>query len=253
MKNIFYTIGLLLLFIMGLSCKRNELITYQGQPDIYFNAATRLPTFEGDVITDSINISFAYSTVSDSVSKIVIGVAGAMADQDRDYKLIVNPASTAIGGQHYDVLPATFKIKRHSLTDTLFLKMHRTADLQKKELLLILDLEANENFVTKMKDKVVSKATGKMMSYTRYKVYMNDIVLQPSGWFDPYLGKFSRKKLFLMVEVLNVEPSFFVGRPSLAILTAYGKYMQRYLNDLKIAGKTVYEDDGSEMIMGSSI
>ncbi|TKC60218.1 DUF4843 domain-containing protein [Pedobacter hiemivivus] len=252
MKNIVYSLSILILLVVG-ACKKSSLITYQGQPDIYFDDATRLPTLPGDIILDSTIVSFAYSTVTDSISKIIIGVTGAKADHDRTYKLEIDPKSTAISGKHYDALPTSFTIRKNKLKDTVLLKMHRTVDLQTTESTLILNLQANENFVTSMADKVINKTTGKKYSYITYKVYINDIVKRPSGWFDTYLGVFSRKKLFLMVDVLNVQPSFFVGQPSLGILGAYGKYMQRYLNDQKAAGKTVFEDDGTEMIMGPGV
>lgn len=253
MKNILYSLSILLLLVVGGSCKKSNLITYQGQPDIYFDDATRLPAFSGEIISDSTIVSFAYSTVADSVSKIVIGIAGPKVDHDRAYKLVIDPKSTAISGKHYDALPTTFTIRKNKLKDTVLLKMHRTVDLQTTESILVLKLQANENFVTSMADKVINKTTGKTYSFITYKVYINDIVKKPSGWFDFYLGVFSRKKLFLMVDVLNVEPSFFVGSPSLGILGAYGKYMQRYLNDQKVAGKTILEDDGTEMIMGPGV
>jgi hypothetical protein len=253
MKKILYSSSILMLIIMGVSCKKSDLITYQGQPDIYFNAATKLPDFNGEVITDSTVLSFAYSTATDSTTKIIIGVAGAKAGHDREYKLVVNAASTAIAGKHYEALPATFTIKKNSLKDTVLLKAHRTTDMQAAEPILVLDLQPNENFVTTMTDKIINAAIGKKMSYVTYKIYLNDIVKKPSGWFDFYLGVFSRKKLFLMVDVLSIEPSFFVGSPSLGILGAYGKFMQRYLNDMKASGKTIYEDDGTEMIMGAGV
>lgn len=253
MKNIVYSLSMLMLLVVGLSCKKSTLITYQGQPDIYFDDATRLPAFSGEIISDSTIVSFAYSIATDSVSKIVIGVAGTKADHDRTYKLVVDPKSTAVPGKHYDALPTSFTIRKNKLKDTILLKMHRTVDLQTTESVLVLNLQSNENFVTSMADKIINKTTGKRYSYITYKVYINDIVKRPSGWFDTYLGVFSRKKLFLMVDVLSVEPSFFVGSPSLGILGAYGKYMQRYLNDQKVAGKTVLEDDGTEMIMGPGV
>jgi hypothetical protein len=252
MKNIIYNLALLLLLsVAGLSCKKSELFTYQGKADIYFDAATKLPGFNGEVITDSTIVSFAYSTVQDSISKIIIGVTGAMKDYDRSYKLQVSPVSTAVAGKHYDFISTDFVIKKNTLKDTLFLNLHRTKDMQSTEPLLILHLEENDSFVTSMRDKLLSTTTGKKMSYVTYKVYVNDIIKKPSGWFDFYLGTFSRKKLFLMVDVLSVEPSFFIGTPSLGILLAYGKFMQRYLNEMKAAGKTIYEEDGTEMIMGT--
>ncbi|MNL07062.1 hypothetical protein D3C87_1277220 [compost metagenome] len=79
---------------------------------------------------------------------------------------------------------------------------------------------------------------------------MNDILKKPFRWQDSYLGVFSRKKLLLMVEIVDADPAYIDGSPSIGVLQAWGKYMQRYLNDQKVAGNIIREADGTEMIMG---
>jgi hypothetical protein len=60
-----------------------------------------------------------------------------------------------------------------------------------------------------------------------------------------------------MIQVLNFDPIKFSGPAftniSFAELYYYGAAMQRYLNSQKAAGKTVYEDNGDEMIMGPGV
>jgi hypothetical protein len=56
-----------------------------------------------------------------------------------------------------------------------------------------------------------------------------------------------------MAEVLGIEPAYLDTSVSIAESNAYGKFMQRYLNEQRALGKIVYEEDGSEMVMGVSV
>jgi len=252
MKKIkFYTAGLLLL-ILANSCEKN-LETYKGKNDIYFNEAGRLPAFSGEVIKDSTVMSFSLAKNTDSVVNMIVKTTGPVSDQDRAYKLTVDPVSTAIAGKHYDALPPAFSIKKNKLQDTVKIRFRRTADLQAQNFTLFFNLEANENFATEMRDKVINATTGQKLSFIKYRWFVNDIIKKPSRWTDTYLGTFTRKKLSLMVEVLGVDPSYMDTSISIAEVSAYGKFMQRYLNEQRAAGHTVYEEDGSEMIMGPTV
>ncbi|MNL27129.1 hypothetical protein D3C87_1486980 [compost metagenome] len=70
------------------------------------------------------------------------------------------------------------------------------------------------------------------------------------------MGAFSRKKLFLMAEVAEIKNLGDLDNTTITTIPKtiyYGTFMQRYLNEMKAAGKTIYEDNGSEMIMGPSV
>lgn len=241
----------MLLFITAVSCKR-QLITYQGKADIYFNNAAQTSGSTENPLADTIGISFSLVTVKDSVRKIVINAAGAPANVDRTYSLSVDASSTAVAGKDYDVLPTSFTIKKNMVKDTVLLKMHRTLDMQTKNLSIILNLNANENFVTEMKDKVIDVATGKRMSFIKYRVMVNDIVKKPGRWQDSYFGVFTRKKLNFMCGFLNITPDYLDKTIGLAEAPAYGRLIQKYFNEQKAAGNTILEEDGSPMMMGPS-
>ncbi len=101
-----------------------------------------------------------------------------------------------------------------------------------------------------MKYRMVSN---RQVSLVSFRWFANDIIKKPARWLDTYLGTFTRKKLLLMAQVLGFEPAYLDASVSIVEMTAYGKFMQRYLNEQKAAGNTVYEDDGSEMTMGPSV
>jgi len=249
MKRIIYCIlGLMALTTLN-SCEK-QLMTYEGKPGIYFNETARLQKFQGEVLTDSVALSFALLASNEIIQPIIVAATGNPATEDREYKLVIDPVSTAISGTHYDGLPKTFTMKKNKFIDTIFIKFKRTPDLLVKGVTLFLNLEANENFVAELKDKVTSASTGKKISFIKYRVFLSDILKKPTRWLDGSFGTFTRKKLFLMCEFLNITPGFIDASISIAESSAYGKLMQRYLIDEKLAGRTVYEDDGQEMSMG---
>lgn len=251
MKKIIYSLCATLMVMLGLSCEK-PLETYSGKPSIYFNEAGRLPAFQGEVLRDSTNVSFSLAKSKDSIINMVITATGAKSTEDRPYKLVINPNSTAVEGIHYQFLSSNFSIKKNKTLDTVKIKFFRTVDMQTTNFLLNFDLQENENFATLMNKKTINTA-GKIHSFVNYRWFVNDIIKRPGRWFDGYLGIFSRKKLQLMVEILGVDPARLDTSVSLAETQAYGKFMQRYLNDQRVAGNTILEEDGSVMIMGSLV
>jgi len=237
---------------MFLSCEK-DLHSYDGKSVIYFNEAGRLPTYSGEVIKDSTIMSFSLSTVQDSIVNMVVKIAGAPQDIDRPYILAVNSNSDAVQGLHYDILNTEYSIKRNQMADTVRVKFYRKADMQEKSFLLSFDLLDNAYFSTDMKNKITNVTTNASHSYINYRWYVNDIIKKPSRWIDSYFGIFSRKKLFLLVEILGVDPAYMDTSMAIAEGAAYAKFMQRYLNDQKAAGNIIYEEDGvTAMVMGSA-
>lgn len=247
-KNITYIIALVII-VLNISCKKS-LGTFSSDSSIYFYDAGRLPRFTGDAIKDSTIVSFSLSKSQDSVVNMIVAAIGPNADHDRPYVLEVNPKSTAVAGVHYTILNNSFQIRKNKSLDTVKIKFFRKADMQAANLLLSFDLKPNENFTTTYNNKVANTTTGQIHSYVAYKWYVNDIIKKPARWLDVYVGVFSRKKLSLMVTVLGADPAYMDSAISIGELAAYGKFMQRYLNEQKALGNTILEEDGNIMVMG---
>lgn len=250
-KNIAYIIALVII-LFSFSCKK-PLESYSGKPSIYFNDAGRLPTYSGEPIKDSTNLSFSLSKSQDSTVNMVVTTLGALSDKDRAYTLEPSASSTAVEGVHYTILNSTFQIKKYKTMDTVKIKFLRKPDMQTNIFLLSFNLKENENFVTTLNDKLASATTGRRHSFVTYRWFVNDIIKKPARWLDSYMGVFTRKKLNLMVTVLGVDPAYMDTSMSIAEGLAYAKFMQRYLNDQKAIGNIILEDDGSIMIMGSLV
>ncbi|HWW41014.1 DUF4843 domain-containing protein [Pedobacter sp.] len=254
MNKKIYTIFLLLLIgSVMVSCKKG-LETYDGQASIYF--ANAVESIDKKPVSDSTVISFAFAgeTVKDSVLKLVVRATGATTSADRVYNLVIDPSSTLAKQQQYEILNQKFIIPANKVADTLRIRLKRTKEMQDKDFKLVLNLIENDQFKTLMQSTVLNSSTGKKLSYIKQIVWVNDILKQPKLWFDFYFGTFSRKKIFLMAEVMNFNISELDTYDTpIAKVLYYGGFMQRYLNEMKADGKTIYDEDGSEMTMGPGV
>ncbi|BAV09289.1 protein of unknown function [Filimonas lacunae] len=224
------------------SCKKNDTPIYSGKDNVYFsnNITTK---------ADTLNISFGYNQPSylDSTVKLIVKVLGNTAAVNRGYKVnVLADSTTAIAGLHYDALPDTFAILAGKVADTLRIVAHRTPDMQQTNYTLFLQLVPNDYFSTYMQYSATYR-------YNVIKMTINDILARPKNWLDVYLGTFTRKKIYLMAEILDLDIMTINSNTSIANLNYWGKYTQLYLNDKKAAGAPVYEDDGSVMIMGTAV
>ncbi|MCA5005638.1 DUF4843 domain-containing protein [Sphingobacterium bovistauri] len=240
----------LVLILFFYSCEK-ELHKYEGKPTIYFNEAGRLPAYSGEVIRDSTIMSFSLSKAKDSIVSMVISTISNISDVDRNYGIHINDKSTVQENEHFELLNKDFIIKAGQLKDTVLIKFLRTNEMLDSNFVLIFDLVENENFSVDMKEKTLSN--GVKHNFSTYTWYVNDIIKKPGRWMDAYFGTFTRKKLFLMVEILGIEASYLDASVSIPEMTAFGRFMNRYLNDQKNLGKTIFEEDGiTEMTMGSA-
>lgn len=245
MKNKFIWV---LLFTGLFSCTK-EIKTFDGKTSIYFvNATLSTPTDRSD-------ISFALSKPSlvDSTVRLQVRIIGEPANVDRVYNLVVSDTSTAKAGVDYDILNDQFVIKAGAVSDQLELRLKRSTAMLDTTLSIALELHANEYFETLMENRVTNSLTGAKLSFTCHTVYVNDVLKKPGRWLDAYFGDFSRKKLSLICDLFNVTPEYLDKTVGIPEITYFGKYTQRYLNDKKAMGETIYEEDGvTEMMMGPS-
>ncbi|MBE8726855.1 DUF4843 domain-containing protein [Flavobacterium hungaricum] len=253
MKKILILSIIFVSFLGFTSCEKEEIKAYEDTDNIYFSNAMFAPNKVSAPLIDSTGFSFGLDNpaITQRIFKIPIRVQGRLSDVDRKVKLTVDPTSTAVEGTHFS-LPENIVMHAGQEVDTIEVTVLRAPDMKTNAFTLVLNLEENEFFTTKMQTKVVNALTQKTMSFIRYKLTFDDKLTQPSGWYAPYLGVFTAKKFFLMCGLMDLDPSMFaqkLGAPGLSIpeVTYYQNFMQRYLADQKKSGNTVYEDDGTEM------
>lgn len=249
-------LSIVFLSLLGFtSCTQDEIDTFKENDNIYFSPAVyKYVTINGGVgiLTDSTGINFGWDspTITKRVYRIPIRVQGNLSNVDRVVKLTVDPSTTAIEGTHYS-LPKNIVMRAGKQVDTVDVTVFRTPDMKTKRFTLVLNLEDNDQFSTKMKSTIVDPLTKKTMSYIRFKLSFDDILAQPAGWYAGYYGTFSLKKFYLMVDLMHLDAAIFIpsfsspqGTP-VSDMQFFNLFMRRYLADQKASGNTVYEADGT--------
>jgi hypothetical protein len=248
MKRLFY-IGLIWI---AASCKREPLTTYNAADNVYFNYSLGFNTFR-----DSMDFSFATrdASVKDTVLLVPLGVTGMGAATDRTFKLVVDPASTAVAGTHYE-LPAAV-IHAGKVQDTLRLRFKRTADLASGKKKLVLRLEPNEFFKTDLQYRILGTVGRDSVSVLRFSIAASDILSAGVYWNDyvPYFGTFSIKKVKLIHDLLGMPLDFWTVSPTnerRASAIYYASSTARYLGDQAAQGNVINDEDGTPMKMGAA-
>ena len=251
-KTIFYTLMIpAFAALVAPACKRDNIMTYNATDNIYFDYK---PTVSG-FPADSLEYSFAYSdaSVTEAVIPIPVSVSGAPQERDRPYDLTVDAGSAAVEGVHYELPPLVMRAGR--VHDTLFLKLKRTADLQQTTVRMVLRLQPGNEFGTAFDRRLSFGDTIQMLSF---KLSVTDELGEGPNWsaFSGYFGPFSKKKVLLMHEIVELPLDFWsvssLGSPERAYATYYAGAMSRYLKDQAELGNTIYEEDGvTPMKMGT--
>ncbi|UMB52501.1 DUF4843 domain-containing protein [Lutibacter sp. A64] len=247
----------LILICFGLclsSCDTDDIKTYQTSDNIYFSWSKHHNLWINNTsqYIDSIGFSFAFknATVVDTLFQLPISVQGKALDNDRIVNLKVLDQSTAIEGVHFDISdPVIFRAGMS--IDSIPITFYRTPEMKNNTYTLAIELLANDDFSVNMKNEVLDDLTEEIRNHTIFQISVNDILTAPEYWYDGYLGTFSSKKMFLMSELLGIATNFYDSPiQSYSEVQYHGLFMQRYLNEKEASGETVYEDDGSKMMMG---
>lgn len=226
--------------------------TYHGDNAIYFTSNSKS-------YIDTAAITFAYSdtTVQDTVINITVSTLGKFYSTDRYFKVTVSDSSTAVAGVHYDPLPDSVVMKAGTLTTTFPLTVHRTPDMQVAPVSIILQLDSNRWFTTDIQQFV--NTLNDSCPATQYKMWVSDMIIQPRTWLTQYMGPFSRKKVYLTSTVVGLDVqdmmNDFNGTATISYNSqiAWGREMKIYLDQQAAAGTPVYEDNGTLMVMGTSL
>lgn len=256
MKSKIKIFGLLIaVFFTYIACEEDKIETYSGNNNIYFKWA-ETATYIGNISErrDSVGFSFALieANVKEMLVKVPITLQGEVSMRDRKVNVVVDESSTAVEGVDFD-LPQNIMFRAGYAIDSIPVTFYRTPSMKDKTISLALRLESNEDFDIEYKTLIDNN---KLLELTRLTLTINDIIQRPASWFDFYLGDFSGKKIFLMKELLGVEPADFdtQGLIPISNMLYYGSFMQRYLNEQSLAGNTIYEEDGTTpMMMGLGV
>jgi hypothetical protein len=164
---------------------------------------------------------------------IPVKILGQANAKDREYKVtVVDSLTSATEGTHF-TMPEKFVFRAGLFEDTLFVKLHRTADLKTVKVTLGLRIENNNVFYAGQ------------TTYRESIWVISDQISQPAWWTtyatDRYesveymfLGEYSDKKYGLLIEVTGVSDWTDLSTDERRVLALQ---LKRYL-----AKNIVYED-----------
>lgn len=215
--NKIYVIFLVLVFF---SCSEENIMRYNASENyIRFTNAYR----------DSVRVSFVnYPTENSFEVKLPVEITGGVLASALDYEVVVDKdASTGIEGTHFSLERVTFGAGVFS--DTLRMKLNRTADMKENEFRIVLCLKDNGNFTVIPSD------------YDYAIVRVSDKMSQPDWWnrgvVNDYLGTYSDDKYTLFIIVTNQTD---LSEASPAEKRAYALQFKYWLEDQEKAGVTEY-------------
>lgn len=208
--------GLLFALLLLGACTKEQHLTYQDAPAVYFF------TDSLNYTADSTTYSFAVhdSQLQQDTVKIPLKIMGEAADHDRQVNVEAIPDSTtAVQGQQYKILPAVIKAGEYK--DSLKILVMKTASLDSTEVRLSLRIVASADF----QPGVIEKST--------YLVKINNILTKPDNWdglLALFFGNYSQVKFRFIIDVTGISV-FNFKTPTGSIDFQYYMYLKQVMRD----------------------
>jgi len=251
---------------MFTGCEK-ELMNYEGVDALYFDVRRVEISF-----VDSTHwaheyfseAAFGSTTANDITLKCKVMTSGYPKDYDREFAVIANPDSTtAVAGRDYDALKDKYVIKAGETNTIVYVKAHRSAEMEGDTLLLQLKLLENEHFktmYTNFKDAPQAYPPTDHEKFSQnhdaayHNIWLYDVMVKPGGWWGGLFKTFTAKKWKLMMEISGTEMSDYDSMTTMpqaraqAINDAVAEYL---LENAKSRETVVLEDDGTMMYVSA--
>lgn len=266
-RNIIYMFFLLCAVT---SCSKEDILTFNGKESgVYFQYGWQTRLFiNSESYVDSLEFSFSKvaETLMDTAITTRIRTMGNVTSYPRPVNLSVDAErTTAIEGVHYTIdwskaaIPANEGDLRFPVT------FHRTPDLIKKKVELVLKLEANEYFdiyFTTQNNTNVYYATEQKIEADRFKFVVGEIYTAPSCWYSSwspasdYFGEWTMTKFRYINRLLEIPIEDWERQGYTGSKVQVGRWpVQAYvvrnaLQEAMDAGEPIMDEDGKPMQLG---
>lgn len=252
------TTNLILSFISGVTaivgCS-SEIMTYDGEAGIYFamNSGNNFANSDTTYLeTSSVPFIVEPADVEEVTFRLKIKILGAVSNQDRQVSVRVVDEETTVLPEDHNPIQASYTMEAGNVFGNIPIVFHRTPSLKGNERKLTLELIPNEDFTLPI--TMWKNSSTEYVNVIRHTIFVSDKYVQLPGYQPGYFGAFSERKMEVLVEEARIvtldelkEKMSYVKAKSL------GQEFDRYLKKMKAEGKTVYEDDGTEMTAGDYI
>lgn len=232
----------LLIAVLSVSCS-SEIDTYHGESGVYFAMRENVTTVNVDTLyRESSSLPFIVTEKSDSVFALKVKILGPVAEYDRHVQVrVVEEFSTVESGDYEDIRQS-YVLKAGEIYGVIPIKFHRTASLQGKERVLVLELVENEDFTLPI--RMWRNSSTEFVNVIRHSVVISDKYVQLPGYRVGHFGPFSEKKMRLIVELSGMSLNDFNEVLPVTMTKTIGQKLDRYLAEMSAKGTPVYEEDG---------
>lgn len=275
MKKIIYCLLPIAVVLFSASCKKKEMMGYEGMEGIYFavqSGPSYYTTAQWPYVSYT-NIEFVKQpkSVTEYTANIKVMITGPVKEYDRPFKVEINPDSTtAVSGVHYLPIPDNLVIPANATTAYVPVTVKRTADMATTNKRIGLRLVANAYFGLSFPEWKAIPGLGtsylgadSAFDASLHTINANDVMVQPAVWYGTVVagtnretgswGAFTRKKMELMCQLFNLTYQDFGSQTTMTLVLTnlIASEMTRYLVNQFNAGTPVKEDDGRLMWCGS--
>lgn len=260
--SLFYIV---LSFVLFGSCKEQSLDLYSEQESgssIFF--VSPYNTANNSIPNDSLAIKFSFMDVklTSADASVDVQTTGPLHDTDREFKIQIDPNGTLKENVHYQFLDNKLVIPAGKRSGQIKIRFLKTPDLKQSMLTTNFRLLPNENFNTSIGYRWTTNMQ-KRIPVLGFRLAVDDIFTEPYVWvtqrssIEGSLGKFSRAKLDLIIELFNedmehfTDPKYTIDKYfSVAKITYWSSYMKYWLGKEASEGRIHLDENGKEITMG---
>ena len=204
-------LGLLVMLAFFTACEKS-LMTYEGPESIYFSMQKNANP-EEDVYLPDASINLMNQVGSEVQYGLNVVVTGEPKDYDRPYRVaFVADSTTAESGVDF-ILPEGGVIKAGHVSDSLYVKLLKNDELQKKSVRLYVQVLPNEHFSTNLTQFAHDGREYNVFDPRVYDLTFTSMMTKPY-WWESYstsnpvengnLGYFTAKKITLLNELYSL-------------------------------------------------
>lgn len=261
--------------LFGVSCQEDKLDAFNGETNIYFSLQRWWPSSKG-IYTYNLNFPIgdniytetwnSTSSAQDSIVRsyarnpsperfdtayIPVSIMGDLKEYDRTFNCVVTN-TTVEEGRDFKVIASM--IPANQIMGAIAIQLERAAFTDTTHVIDFRLLPGNELYTNYTEIDKHSASDTTKVDLLKFRLVVTDILVKPPRWYNGYLGPFSRKKMYLLIELTNLNVDYFYGSPQLAEQFSWGFLLKKYLREQANLGNIIYEEDGvTPMAAGSSV
>lgn len=230
----------------------SQLETYKGTSGVYFAVASKSSYANADTAyLESSNLPFIITESMDSVLNVKIKTVGPVSSRDRHVTVRIILDESTVLPEDYEPLHENYVLKAGEVFGNIPIRFMRTASLEGNERTMTIELTENGDFSLPI--KFWRNSSTEYVNVTKHSITVSDRYVQLPGYAVSHFGPFSEKKMRIILRLFGMKLTDFNERMPLTKTKAMGQKFDRWLQQQKSKGETVYEEDGSEMKAGDYI